>query len=80
MEVLKAGAVVVVQRVVAVGASVDLECHELVDLLSGVLADGVDREDRAGANVDRHRGQIHGAVHGATAGLEIAGPPVVPFT
>ena len=77
-EVLLADAVVFVQRELAVGAGVDLERRRLGHRLRGVLPHRIERNDRAGADVDRHRGEIDLTRHGLAARRLLVRPPVVP--
>ena len=77
-QVVLADAVVLVQRVLPVRPAVHPERRGLARHLARVLPDGVQREDRAGPDEDRHRSEVHGAGDRLPARVRRVSPPVVP--
>jgi hypothetical protein len=70
--------VVLVEDEGSIGAGIDDDSERLIARLIHVLPDGSVRDDRAGANVKRHRLQIDGALEFAAACDPLLRPVVEP--
>src|SRR6185437_9320673 len=79
LQVVKRRTVVIIENKPAVGSGIHLESRWFVDGLAGVLPNRVQREDGAGARINRKSPQIHRALQPSSPGDLLLGPPVVPI-
>src|SRR5262249_40964422 len=70
--------IVFVEAERAIATGVDSNRRRLGCRLSGILPDRIERKNRPGSNVERHRGEIDLASNSSLPGLLLVGPEIVP--